>query len=340
VPDPTYSLLLGAALVISLIAYVLFGGADFGGGVWDLIATRPRKREQRELIAEAIGPIWEANHVWLILVVVILFSCFPPVFTRLSVALHIPLTLMLVGIVLRGTAFTFRTYDSQDDTVQRRWGALFAVASLVTPIVQGMSAGALIAGALPSQPTGSFADSYLRPWLSAYAVSIGLLVLVLYAFLAAVYLTVEAKDEALREDFRSRALLSGCTLFGTALVALTLSRDAAPQIWTMLLRSGWALPLQGVTGLCAITALGGLWWRRYRLAQAAAAAQVALILTGWAIAQYPYAIPPDLELVASSAPAVTQRLVLGALAAGVVVLVPSLVYLFRIFKRRPSAAQL
>lgn len=336
-PDATLSFLLGGAVVVSLIAYVLFGGADFGGGVWDLVASGPRRQAQRALIAEVIGPIWEANHVWLILVVVLLFSCFPPVFTRLSVALHVPLTLMLVGIVLRGSAFTFRAYDRPDDDVQRRWGAVFAVASLVTPVVQGLCAGALVAGALPVTPAGSFADAYLHPWLTAYAMSVGVLVLVLYAFLAAVYLTVEAKDEALREDFRARALLSGAALFGTALVALVLSRDAAPHIWRGLLRSGFALPIQLVTAACALTALAGLWTRRYVIARVGAAMQVTCIIAGWAIAQYPYAILPDLDLVASSAPAVTQRLVLGALAAGTVVLVPSLVYLFRIFKRDAAA---
>src|SRR5262245_48558235 len=103
--------LLGGAMVASLILYFLFGGADFGGGVWDLLATGPRRDEQRRLIEQAIGPIWEANHVWLILVVVILFTGFPPAFAALSVAFHVPLTLMLLGIVFRGATFAFRSFD-------------------------------------------------------------------------------------------------------------------------------------------------------------------------------------------------------------------------------------
>src|SRR5688572_5170487 len=134
-PDATLAALLAGAVMVSLNAYVLLGGADFGGGVWDLLAGGPRWKRQRALIAGAIGPIWEANHVWLILVVVLLFSCFPAAFTRMSVTLHIPLTLMLIGIVLRGSAFTFRSYDSQQDDVQRRWGAIFAGASTVTPVL-------------------------------------------------------------------------------------------------------------------------------------------------------------------------------------------------------------
>src|SRR5580698_1434481 len=104
-------MLLALILMVSSTFYVLLGGADYGGGVWDLLASGPRRQAQRELIAHAIGPIWEANHVWLILVVVLLFTCFPPAFAVLMTFLHVPLAIMLIGIVLRGSAFTFRAYD-------------------------------------------------------------------------------------------------------------------------------------------------------------------------------------------------------------------------------------
>src|SRR6476659_10900712 len=130
-------------IVVALNAYVLFAGADFGGGVWDLLASGPRRGRQRDVIAHAIGPIWEANHVWLILAIVLTFTCFSPVFARLGTILHIPLTLMLVGIVLRGSAFTFRTYDSQHDATQRRWGRIFASASVLTPVLLGICIGAV-----------------------------------------------------------------------------------------------------------------------------------------------------------------------------------------------------
>src|SRR4029077_1276730 len=123
-------------------------GADFGGGVWDLLASGPRKRQQRHLVEEAIGPVWEANHVWLILAVVLLFSCFPAAFAQLSIRLHIPLSLALIGIVLRGSAFAFRSYGGLRDDVQRNWGRLFAIASVVTPLLLGMAVGAVAAGAI------------------------------------------------------------------------------------------------------------------------------------------------------------------------------------------------
>src|SRR5689334_4196758 len=131
----TLPALVAGAIATSLNIYAVTGGADFGGGAWDLLASGPRRREQRALVGEAIAPIWDANHVWLILVVVLLFTAFPPVFARLMTLLHIPLTLMLLGIVLRGSAFTFRSYDSKRDTVQRRWGRIFSLASTGTPLL-------------------------------------------------------------------------------------------------------------------------------------------------------------------------------------------------------------
>ena len=204
---------LAAILALSLNAYVLFGGADFGGGVWDLLASGPRRARQRAVIAHALGPIWEANHVWLILAIVLTFTCFPPLYARLGTLLHIPLTLMLVGIVLRGSAFTFRTYDSQHDAAQRRWGRIFASASVITPVLLGVSIGAVVSGRLAPNQTGSFAQVYIEPWCTPFAFSVGLLALVLFAFLAAVFLTLETRDPDLCEDFRRRALAAGVAVF-------------------------------------------------------------------------------------------------------------------------------
>src|SRR5438445_10427669 len=125
-------------MLVALIIYALLGGADYGGGVWDLFAFGRRATAQRALIAEAIGPVWEANHVWLILVIVILFAAFPPAFAAISIALHIPITLLLIGIVLRGTTFTFRAHEAQSGDVQRRWSLLFSITSIITPVLLGI----------------------------------------------------------------------------------------------------------------------------------------------------------------------------------------------------------
>lgn len=328
---------LAAIMMVALNAYVLLGGADFGGGVWDLLAGGPRKRGQRALIADAIAPIWEANHVWLILVVVLLFSCFPPAFARLGTALHVPLALLLIGIVLRGSAFTFRAYDDRADTAQRRWGATFAVASLVTPVLLGVCIGAVAAGRVSAAPAGGFVAGWVRPWLTPFGFGVGALALALFSFLAAVYLTLEARTDELREDFRRRALGAAVAVFATAALVLALADEAAPRVRAGLTSAPWAIPLHVATGAAAVTAIAALWTRRFRLARLAAGAQVSLILWGWALAQFPYLLPPDLTIAAAAAPRATLRLVLGALALGALVLIPSLAYLLRVFKSHPRA---
>ena len=336
-PEPTLPDLLAALLALSLNAYVLLGGADFGGGVWDLLASGPRRDRQREVISHAIGPIWEANHVWLILAIVLTFTCFPPVFARLAIVLHIPLTLMLVGIVLRGSAFTFRTYDVEHDAAQRRWGRIFASASAATPVLLGVCIGAVASGRVGGPLEGGFVERFVAPWATPFAFAVGVLTLALFAFLAAVFLTMESHDRELCEDFRRRALGAGAAVFVTAALALLLAvAGDAPLMFRGLLGSGWALPLHLLTGAAAVGAFAAVWCRRYWLARLAAGLQVSLIVWGWALAQYPYLLPPDFTIESSAAPAVTLRLVAWALAAGALVLLPSLWYLFRVFKSAPA----
>src|SRR5919112_6828821 len=182
---PSLEVVLAGVILISLTVYALLGGADYGGGVWDLFARGPRAREQRELIEHAIGPIWEANHVWLILVVVILFTAFPPAFAVISTALHIPITLLLIGIVLRGTAFTFRTYDVQRDDVQRRWGLVFSIASIITPVLLGTILGAITSGTIRVE-NGMVTSGFLQSWVAPFPVAVGFFALALFAFLLGV----------------------------------------------------------------------------------------------------------------------------------------------------------
>jgi cytochrome d ubiquinol oxidase subunit II len=325
--DP--AVLLGGAIVLALTAYALMGGADYGGGVWDLAASGPTAADQRAAIARAIGPIWEANHVWLILVVVVLFSAFPPAFARLSIYLHIPLMLALVGIILRGSAFMFRAYGPVDAGFQRRWGLVFAAASLVTPILLGVVVGALTEGRIDPHAEG-FVPLFVRPWLTPFAWSVGAFALVVFSFLAAVYLTVSAEAPAVVEAFRSRALAAGVATGAVALTVFLLAGDA-PHVQQALTESAWAWPLHLVTGAAAVSALALLWARRFWWARAAAVIQVVGILWGWALAMYPYLIRPDVRLHDAAAPRPVLDVFLWILAAGALVLIPSLVYLFRLF---------
>ena len=245
-------------MVASLIIYALLGGADYGGGVWDLFARGKRAGKQRALIADAIGPIWEANHVWLIFMIVLLFTAFPAAFAALSTALHIPLTLMLLGIVLRGTSFTFRQYHRQDDPVQQRWGRLFAISSVFTPVMLGVCIGAISTGGIRVQ-NGVVTSGFLLPWLGLFPFAVGLFAVALFSFVAAVYLTVEADDEALRDDFRRRALAAAVVVGALALAVYLLSYETAPLVRVGLTHPPWSWALHIITGLFALGTIGALW---------------------------------------------------------------------------------
>lgn len=324
-------LIVAIFIVLSLILYALMGGADFGGGMWDLLAFGPRADKQRKAIAEAIGPIWEANHVWLILVIVLLFTGFPRAFASLMIALHIPIAIMLVGIVLRGSAFIFRKYDSQKDAVQHRWSTVFGVASFFTPFFQGLTLGALTTSRI-RVVDGAVTTGFFAGWLTPFALTCGVFALGLFAFLAAAFLTLDTKDQPeLQEDFRQRALWSGLALVPVALAVFLAAKQGAPEMYEGLTH-WWAPVLLVWTSLFALVALVALYLRRFALARFAAIGQVALILIGWSVAQYPNLITPDVTIANAAAPEITLRLLILALGLGAIVLLPSLLYLFSIFK--------
>lgn len=324
-------LIIATCILGSLILYALMGGADFGGGMWDLLAFGPRAARQRQAIADAIGPIWEANHVWLILVVVLLFTGFPLGFVGIMTALNIPLSVMVIGIVLRGSAFIFRKYDSQSDTTQRRWGTVFGIASFGTPLLQGLILGALATGRI-RLIDGEVVSGFMAGWMTWFAFSCGVFALALFAFLAATYLTVDTKDQPdLQEDFRLRALWSGIALAPIAGVVFMVSKHGAPEMYHGL-TLWWAPLLVAWTSLAALSALWALWRRKYGVARIAAIGQVTLILVGWSLAQYPHIIAPDVTVSNARAPEITLRLLVLALGAGAIVLLPSLVFLFHLFK--------
>ncbi len=329
-------LALATVMGVALYLYFLFGGADFGGGVWDLAATGPRAADQRRAIESAIGPVWEANHVWLILVVVVLFTGFPTAFAAISVALHVPLTLFLIGVVLRGSAFAFRGLRATGRDVERRLGLVFSVASTIAPVLLGMVVGALVSGRIRVRD-GIVESGFFATWLAPFPLAVGLFALALCAFLAATYLTNEVTDPALREDFRRRALISGVAVGALALAAFLLAGNGAPRVREALAARRWSWPFHLATGTAAVITLVALARRRFRIARMAVAAQTAFILMGWALAQMPYLVVPELTLAGAAAQPRTQRLLLVVLAAGLPVLAPSLWLLFRVFKRESRA---
>jgi cytochrome d ubiquinol oxidase subunit II len=329
--------IVAGVLLAALVVYALSGGADFGGGMWDMLARGPRARAQRHAIEEAIGPIWEANHVWLILVVTVLFTAFPPAFAAVMIALHIPLTAVLLGIVLRGSAFVFRKYDRPDDAVHRRWSTVFGAASALTPFFLGLCLGGVASGEI-RVAAGQVTSGFLAGWTSPFALGCGLLAQALFGFLAAVYLTVDtARAPALQADFRRRGLVAGAVLIVVGLGVFGLARAGAPVIAQGLTgpRGRWVVLVATVT---ALAALGLLWAGRFAAARAAAILEVALIVVGWGLAQYPHLVVADLTIEGSRAAPATLVWLLWALAAGAVLLFPSFAYLYWVFKARDGGA--
>ena len=328
--------LLGLVAMVALIAYAVLGGADFGGGVWNLLARGSRGEEQRRAIAVAMGPVWEANHVWLIFLIVILFTAFPLAFAALSVAFFWPFHLVLAGIVLRGAAFVFRAHGRAAAGTPLGWGAVFGAASVITPLLLGACLGAVSTGQI--RAIGGIVQSGVQwAWIGLFPLATAVLALVVCAYLAAVYLTLETEGE-LREDFRRRALIIWLIAGVVSLGTLLLAYSEAPHLWEELMRFPAILAvLAGV--IVAPAAVFALWRRHFELARVLAVGQVALLLIGWGLAQRPYIIYPDISLSGSAAPPATLIFVLWTLPFGLALLLPSLWFLFVVFKGRNPAAE-
>jgi len=308
-----------AVVVAALTLYAIFGGADFGGGVWDLFATGPRRRAQRDTITHAIGPVWESNHVWLIFAWVALFTCFPPAYADVGTYLNAPLTLALLGIVLRGAAFVFRNYASDDPTMARTWSFVFGASSIIAPFFLGDAIGAIA--------TGRYA------WTSPFALSVGLFNVALCAQVAAVFLIAETDDPSLREDFRRRAIRATIAVWIAGLIPAALARYAEPAFFSALTGSiaRLAIAIAVVLGIGVMLLVVR---NREMLARVAVGAEVVAVLAGWFGAQAPQFVPAHWAIEIAAAPSTTLSAFLIAVACGAVVLIPSLLYLFAIFKIR------
>jgi cytochrome d ubiquinol oxidase subunit II len=318
-----------------LTLYALFGGADFGGGVWDLLAVGPRSSRQRALVSDAIAPVWEANHVWLIFVLTGLLAAFPAVFADLSVALYVPFSLVLLGIVFRGAAFAFRAHGDRESPWVRTWTRVFGVASLVSPFLLGAAAASIGTGRIRIVD-GAVEAGMIAAWTSPLSLFAGLFAVALCGYLAATYLTAEAvarRDLELERDFRIRAIGAGVVAGVLAVVGLVLVHSQAPVLWDGMIERG--VPFVALSAVGGAGSLAAMAARRYGPARLAAGLAVGAVLWGWGAAQWPYLVVPDVTAEASAAPASTLRLVAIGFTAGGLLLIPALLALFRVFKVSP-----
>ena len=323
---------VGGILLAGISLYAVFGGADFGGGLWDLLAGGDQRGQApRALIDESITPVWEANHVWLIFALVIFWTAFPDAFTAVMTTLALPLWLALAGIVLRGAGFAYRKELSRLPA-QRAAGATFAFSSLLTPFFMGTVIGAIASGAVPANSS----HASLAAWTSPNALLAGFLFVAACGYLAAVYLVGEAgrrRDRAMQAYFTRRAQAAAIVAGALSLAALAELSSSSPALYARL--TGRALPLVVVAGVCGLAVVVLLTAGRPRGTRVIAAAGVAAVVWGWGVAQYPVLLPgTGLTLANAGAPQATLVALIVVFIAAVLLVGPSFVLLFSLQSRR------
>jgi cytochrome d ubiquinol oxidase subunit II len=316
-------------VALGVTAYAVLGSADFGAGFWDLTAgSAERGGRLRGMVQRSMSPVWEANHVWLIFVLVIIWTAFPVAFGSIFSTLSIPLFLAAIGIIFRGTAFALR---GQAATINeaRVLGAVFALSSVLIPFFLGAAIGGVASGRVP---VGNAEGDLVTSWLNPTSVLIGVVGVLTGAYLAAVYMAGDSQRAGLDDlvrAFRARALGAGVVTGVVALAGLLVLRDDARDLYDGL-TSGGGLALVIVSGLAGLATMALVWGGRYGLARVTAAAAVAAIVVGWLLAQKPYILPPDLTLDQAKASDATLSAVVIGVAAGMVILAPSLWFLYRL----------
>jgi cytochrome bd ubiquinol oxidase subunit II len=317
-----------AAIILfaAVTMYAIFGGADFGAGFWDLAAGGAKRgRRPREVIDHSIGPVWEANHVWLIFVFVVLWTCFPEAYASITMTMFVPLTLAALGIVLRGASFAFRKAVLRTRH-KRHLGAIFAVSSILVTYCFGAVAGGIASGRVPA---GGQAGDPVNSWINPTSIVTGLLAVSVTAYVSAVLLTWDAgrlSDDTMVAYFRIRALAAGVAAGGVALVGLFVVRSDARYIFDGL--TSRALPLVVVSVLAGLGALVLLRGRPHQGGRVAAAVAAGALVLGWGVAQWDYLLPESLTVSQGAAPNGTITAVLVATVLAVLLIVPAFVLLY------------
>jgi cytochrome bd ubiquinol oxidase subunit II len=318
-------------LMVGITAYALFGGADFGAGFWDLTAGgTERGREPRSVISHSIGPVWEANHVWLIFCLVVLWTAFSEAFASIMLTLFVPLSLAALGIVFRGSAFAFRKEVTRTSS-QRNFGAAFAMSSVIVPFCLGAVAGAIASGRVPA---GGKAGDPWSSWINPTSILGGVLAVTVCAYLAAVYMVWDARRldvPGMAEYFRRRAVGAAVVAGVVALAGIVVLHADAIYVFHGL--TSRALPLVILSALCGLGSLALLMRANNTGARVLAMGAVATVVFGWGVAQYPYLLPTSQTLSAAAAPDATLWSVVIVFVIAAVVILPSLGLLYYLDQR-------
>jgi len=319
-----------AILWVGATFYALFGGADFGGGVWDLIAGGPERGERpRALVQRSLTPVWEANHVWLIFVLVVLWTAFPEAFSAIFTTLYVPLTLAALGIVLRGCGFAFRK-SIEGLQGRRAMGATFAISSVMTPFFMGAVVGAIAAGNVPAEGNG---DAF-STWLAPLPLLVGAMFVATSAYLAGVFLVGDARragDEEMERYFERRALGAAVVAGAFAVAGLFALHSEARYVFDRLTSQG--VPLVVLSLLCGLALLVVLRRGGRRPLRPLAAGAVVAVIWGWGVAQFPYLLPTELRIDQAAAPDPTMTVIFIVFAVAAVLVLPSLGLLYTLAQR-------
>ncbi len=321
---------VAVVLWLGVTLYVVFGGADFGTGLWDLLAGGTRRGERpRTLIDHAIGPVWEANHVWLIFCLVVLWTGFPRAFAAVMTTLFVPLSLAALGIVLRGAGFAFRKATTRQ-VGRSSFSTVFAVSSIVTPFFLGAALGGIASGRVPVGRVGDQVAS----WLNPASIFVGTLGVAICGYLAAVFLTLDARrlrQPDLERYFLLRARTAAVIAGAVALAGLIVFRSEAPRLYHGL--TDKASPIVALSVACGVAALIVLARGARTGTRVLAVGAVAAMVWAWGVAQYPYLLPETLTVAAGAAVGPTLRAILVVFVAALVVVGPSLALLFVLDQR-------
>jgi cytochrome bd ubiquinol oxidase subunit II len=318
--------IVAVILMVGITAYALFGGADFGAGFWDLIAGGAKRGARpRAVIAHSIGPVWEANHVWLIFCLVVLWTGFPEAFQAITLTLFVPLALAALGIVFRGASFAFRKEVSLTSS-ERNFGAAFASSSVVVPYCMGAVAGAIASGRVPA---GGEAGDPWTSWVNPTSILGGILAVTVCAYLASVYLVWDARrldDDAMVAYFRRRAVAASVVSGVVAFVGLFVLHADATYVFHGL--TSRALPLVIVSAICGVGSLVLLARKANRGARILSMGAVATVVVSWGVAQWPYILPTSLKVADAAAPSGTLTAILVVFILAAVLILPSLGLLY------------
>jgi cytochrome d ubiquinol oxidase subunit II len=326
-------------LWVALLLYLVMGGADFGAGIIEMFTSNKNKSRTRKIMYNAIGPIWEANHMWLIIAIVILFVGFPVIYATMSTYLHIPLTVMLMGIIARGTALTFRNYDAVHDNMQKIYNKIFVYSSFITPLFLGIIAGSAVSGRVDPQAT-NFMDAYIYSWLNWFSVAIGFFTVALCGFLAAIYLIGEANDDIERKSFirKARLMNIAAVIAGSAVFIASVKENIPLVQWVF----------GNVIGIAAVSAASVslilLWYliskgKRF-IIRVLAGFQMTMILLTTTYKHYPNIIilknGGHLSLIEDQGAEKAIQSLGIALLVGSIFILPALFYLVWSFQQKPE----